>query len=217
MFHAGRFAHRGIEQEDLEQVAMIGLLNAIERFDPGREVSLSTFASRTIEGELKRHFRDRGWAVCVPRGLRDLSVSVRRTVDDLESELGRPPRPAEVAERLGVEVEEVVEALDAGAAFRAAPLETSDRGGDGRPRAVLGETDAGFDAVTDRLAVQDLLGTLPPRQRDIVNLRFYQRLTQSEIAERVGLSQMHVSRLLRRSLLELRSELRRQASAAGHG
>lgn len=215
IFHARRFVNRGIERDDLEQVAMIGLLNALDRYDPDRQVELSTFASRTIEGELKRHFRDRGWAVRVPRGLRDLSVTVRRTGDDLESELGRPPRPAEIAQRLGIDTESVLEALDAGAAFRTAPLDAPSRAGVDQPAAALGQVDAGFSAVANRLVVEQLLDSLPERERTIVSLRFYDRLTQSEIASRVGVSQMHVSRLLRQSLLRLRQELVGSGAAAG--
>ena len=207
LFHARRFANRGIERDDLEQVAMIGLLNALDRYDPDREVELSTFASRTIEGELKRHFRDRGWAVRVPRGLRDRSVTVRRTADDLESELARSPKPSEIAERLGINTESVLEALDAGAAFRTAPLDAPNRSGSEHPSAVLGRVDAGFSAVADRLMVEQLLASLPARERTIVSLRFYNRLTQAEIANQVGVSQMHVSRLLRQSLLRLRQQL----------
>jgi RNA polymerase sigma-B factor len=207
IFHARRFTNRGIERDDLEQVAMIGLLNALDRYDPDRQVELSTFASRTIEGELKRHFRDKGWAVRVPRGLRDLSVTVRRTSDDLETELGRPAKPDEIAARLGIDTGTVLEALDASAAFRTAPLEAPNRAGSEQSPAALGQVDVGFSAVADRLVVEQLLETLPERECTIVAMRFYDRLTQSEIAERVGISQMHVSRLLRRSLLQLRKEL----------
>lgn len=206
-YHARRYTDRGVEREDLEQVAMVGLLNALDRFDPGREIELATFASRTIEGELKRHFRDRGWAVRVPRGLRDLSVTVRRATEELEHELGRSPQPVEIAERCGVDVDRVLEALDAASSFRAASLDAPDRNGETRQPAALASNEDGFAEVADEMVVRDLLGTLPERERTILEMRFYERLTQAEIGEQMGISQMHVSRLLRRSLLELRLRL----------
>jgi RNA polymerase sigma-B factor len=215
LYHARRFGDRGLEHEDLEQVAMIGLLNALDRFDPERGVSLSTFASRTIEGVLKRHFRDRGWAVRVPRGVRDLSVSVRRAASDLEIELGRSPRVEEIAERVSADTDAVLEALDAGGAFRTASLDAPDRSGEEREHPSLGEHDANLEQLTDSLLVRDLLAGLPERERTILELRFFDRLTQSEIGERVGISQMHVSRLLRRTLLELRERVRADAVTDG--
>jgi RNA polymerase sigma-B factor len=208
LYHARRFTNKGIERDDLEQVAMVGLLNAIERFDPGRGFDLSTFASRTIEGEIKRHFRDRGWAVRVPRRVRDLSVSVRRTIGELENELNRPPRPSEIAERLDVDVDDVIEALDARSAFQTSALDIGPGQGEGRAHAQLGQTDSGFEHSIDRIVLDELLESLPDREATILRLRFYDQLTQSEIAARVGISQMHVSRLLRRSLLQLRATLR---------
>jgi RNA polymerase sigma-B factor len=213
LYHARRFTDRGIERDDLEQVALLALVNALDRFDPARGVELSTFASRTIEGELKRHFRDRGWAVRVPRGLRDLSVSVRRVTAELETEFGRSPRPADIADRLGVDVSDVIDALDASAAFRTASLDTPTKSGEEREPISVAEIDAGFDRVDDQMLVKELLERLPERERMILELRFYERLTQAEIGDRIGLSQMHISRLLRRALLSLRASLREEASS----
>jgi RNA polymerase sigma-B factor len=204
LYHARRFTNKGIEREDLEQVAMVGLLNAIERFDPGRGFDLSTFASRTIEGEIKRHFRDRGWAVRVPRRVRDLSVGVRRTIGELENELARAPRPSEIAERLGVDVDDVIDALDARSACRTSALDIGSSPEDDRSHPQLGQTDRGFEHSIDRIVLDELLESLPDREATIVRLRFYDQLTQSEIAARVGISQMHVSRLLTRILEFLR-------------
>jgi RNA polymerase sigma-B factor len=207
LYHARRFADRGIEREDLEQVATIGLVDALNRFDPKRGVALSTFASRTIDGVLKRHFRDRGWAVRVPRGVRDLSVSVRTASGELEAELGRSPRPSEIAERVGATVEEVLEALEARTAFQTSSLDTEDRDGVER-ETPIGVRHRELDQVVDKVLVRELLASLPERERKILELRFFEGLTQSEIGERVGISQMHVSRLLRRSLRDLRKKLR---------
>ncbi|MGF1597954.1 MAG: sigma-70 family RNA polymerase sigma factor [Acidimicrobiales bacterium] len=215
LFHVRRYANRGIERDDLDQVAMIGLLKAVERFDPSRNVTLATYASRTIDGELKRHFRDRGWVMRVARSVRDVSVAVRTARSQLEVELGRPPRPVQIAERLGVDTEAVLEALDASSsAYRAVPLEREDGNGEERAPTAVGQRDRGFAAVADRIMVEDLLSLLPVREQEIIKLRFYDQMTQSEIAARVGLSQMHVSRLLRRCMVTLRQELTRQGEAS---
>ena len=199
---ARRFAHRGEPPEELEQVALIALLKAVERFEPERGGQFSTFAVPTIVGELKRHFRDRGWAVRVPRRVQELYLEVGASVSRLSQELGRSPTPAEVAERAEVPVETVIEALEAGGLYHLASLDQP--GEDGRARDPA--ADDPFVPLEQRLIIEELLATLPARDRQIVQLRFFGGLTQSEIAERFGISQMHVSRLLTRSLHSLRGE-----------
>ncbi len=201
-FLARRFSHRGEAHDDLRQVALVGLLKAVERFEPDRGLQFSSFATPTITGELKRHFRDRGWAVRVPRRIQELHLELDRTVNDLSQELGRPPTPAEIAQRAGVLEEDVLESMEAGSLYRLASIDAGrpdDESGTS-PAQRLGELDAELGAVDDRVAVTEMLAVLPEREQNIVYLRFFEGLTQSEIAERIGISQMHVSRLLARSL-----------------
>jgi RNA polymerase sigma-B factor len=185
-------------------MALLAMVKAADRFEPERGVAFSTFASRTIDGELKRQFRDRSWSVRPPRALQELHLALRRADEELTQELGRHPRIDELAERLDVNEEDVLEALEAGAAHHAdsldAPIGDSDRSAADR----LGTRDAGFGRTEGRLLVEDLLETLPERERTILELRFYENLSQEEIAERIGVSQSYLSRLLRRTLLELR-------------
>lgn len=207
-FLAGRFANRGEPRDDLVQVALVGLFKAVERFDPGRGLQFSTFATPTILGELKRHFRDRGWAVRVPRRVQELHLQLGRIVSALGQEAGRSPTPAEVAERAGVSEEEVLEAMEAGSLYRLVSLDGSltpdDEGAE--LASCLGGDDPEFERIEHRAEIAELLGVLPERERRIVELRFFESMTQSEIAEHVGVSQMHVSRLLSRSLERLREE-----------
>lgn len=207
-FLASRFANRGEPRDDLVQVALVGLFKAVERFDPGRGLQFSTFATPTILGELKRHFRDRGWAVRVPRRVQELHLQLGKIVATLGQEEGRSPTPAEVAARAGVSEEAVLEAMEAGSLYRLVSLDGSvtpdDEGGE--LIACLGEEDSEFERIEHRSEIAELLEVLPERERRIVELRFFDSLTQSEIAERVGVSQMHVSRLLTRSLERLRTE-----------
>jgi RNA polymerase sigma-B factor len=198
---ARRFAHRGEPQEELEQVALVGLLKSVERFEPERGAQFSTFAVPTIVGELKRHFRDRGWAVRVPRRVQELYLEVGATVARLSQDLGHSPTPVEVAGAVGVPVETVIEALEAGDLYHLASLD--EPGEQSRPREPAAPDP--FVPLEQRMAIEEMLATLPARDRLIVELRFFDGLTQSEIAERVGISQMHVSRLLTRSLQSLRS------------
>jgi RNA polymerase sigma-B factor len=201
-FLARRFAHRGESADDLRQVALVGLLKAVERFEPDRGLQFSSFATPTITGELKRHFRDRGWAVRVPRRIQELHLELDRTVNELSQELGRPPTPAEIAQRAGVLEEDVLESMEAGSLYRLASIDAGrpdDESGTS-PSQRLGELDDELLAVDNRVAVSEMLAVLPEREQNIVYLRFFEGLTQSEIAERVGISQMHVSRLLARSL-----------------
>jgi RNA polymerase sigma-B factor len=201
---------RGSEQlEDLVQVACLGLVKAIERFELERGATFMRYAVPTMLGEIKRHFRDTGWAAHVPRGMQERVMEVKRAVDVLSGRLGRAPSAAEVAERLGIETEDVLEALEASTAYGAVSLDAP-RGGncEGEPDALcetVGADDDRYELVEDLSAVFPALSVLPPREREIVHLRFYEDLTQSEIAERVGVSQMHVSRLLRRALARVRT------------
>src|SRR4051794_21274512 len=201
-FLARRFAHRGEPLDDLRQVALVGLLKAVERFEPDRGLQFSSFAMPTILGELKRHFRDRGWAVRVPRRVQELHLELDRTIAGLSQELGRPPTPGEIADRAGVREEDVLESMEANSLYRLPSLDGM-RGGDessGSPSERIGDMDPEMEAVDDRLAVSEMLSILPEREQTIVYLRFFEGLTQSEIAQQIGISQMHVSRLLVRSL-----------------
>lgn len=198
---ARRFANRGEPLEDLEQVAMLGLVKAIERFDPQRGIPFAGFAVPTITGELRRHFRDATWAVKVSRRAKDLHVRLHRLVGELTSAHGRPPTPAELAEALEVSLDDVLDTLDAGAAYRTTSTDTAD-GLSAAGRSLQRSTDPGL-SVEDRVLLQEMLAELPEREQTIVGLRFFEDLSQSEIAERVGTSQVHVSRLLRRTLRTL--------------
>jgi len=201
---ARRFANRGEPLEDLVQVASIGLVKAVDRFDPARGVEFSTYATHTIVGELKRHFRDKAWSVKAPRRMQELYLRLGNAVAGLGQELGRSPTIAELATELSVSEEEVLEALEAGHAYRSASLDAP-AGEDGDALgAQLGAEDPSLEDAERRATLSPLLAKLPPRERLIVYLRFFENLTQSEIAERLGLSQMHVSRLLARSVAELR-------------
>jgi RNA polymerase sigma-B factor len=203
---ARRYRAEAVSLEDLEQVACIGLVNAIDRFDPERGVRFSSFAVPSIVGELKRHFRDHGWAVRVPRPIKDHALAVNRAIDRLRGRLGRSPTPDELAAETELTLEEVVEAIEAATAIRATSLEALETGTDDEPfgRAVVGECDGGLDLVVDRDTVGRCVRGLPELQRQVLYLRFVEDLTQTEIGERVGVSQMQVSRLLRRSLQRLR-------------
>ena len=206
---ASRYAGRGEPQEDLVQVGSIGLLLAIQRFDTERQVQFTTYAVPTIVGEIQRHFRDRAWALHVPRRLKELSVRLTRTIEAKTAELGRAPTIAELAEATGAAEDEVVEALQTSEAYSTRSLsqplgrETDDE----TMQDVLGIDDQGFSEVEDSYLVEAGLSALDERERRIVELRFFEGLTQSEIAARVGISQMHVSRLLRRALHLMRGRL----------
>jgi RNA polymerase sigma-B factor len=207
---AARYAGRGEPQEDLVQVGSIGLLLSIERFDVERGVQFTTYAVPTIVGEIQRHFRDRAWAVHVPRRMKELSVRLTRAIESRTAELGRAPTIAELAEATGAEEDDVVEALQTSEAYSTRSLsqplghEGSD---DETMQDLLGVQDAGYEEVEDNVLVEAGLSALDERERRIVELRFFEGLTQSEIAARVGISQMHVSRLLRRALHTMRGRL----------
>jgi RNA polymerase sigma-B factor len=210
---ARRYANKGEPLDDLEQVACVGLLKAIDRFDLRRDVKFATFAVPTIAGEIKRHFRDRGWMLRVPRDVQELNARLARTREELTSDLGRAPSVAELAVRSGASAEQVVEALSAGEAYRMISLDDHSPEGPGGLEAI-GEPDAGFERTEQRLLLRRGFDELAPREREILRLRFFEGLTQREIAEHVGISQMHVSRLIRRSVDALRDTIAPVATAA---
>ena len=187
---------------------------AIDRFDPGRAVQFATFAVPTISGEIKRHFRDRGWMVRVPRELQELNTRLVRAREALTRELGRSPTLDELADRAGATTERVVEAISAGETYRVMSLDEP-LAEDGVPTLdVIGGCDANFERAEQRVLLHGGLERLPPREREILRLRFYEGLTQREIAEAVGISQMHVSRLIRRSIKILRATLAERVAEA---
>jgi RNA polymerase sigma-B factor len=205
---ARRYAGRGEPVDDLVQVGAIGLIKAIDRFDLERGVALSTFAVPTIVGEIRRYFRDHSWSVHVPRRMKELSLRISHLVDSLSSELGRSPTVTELAAAAGVEEEDVVEALETSRTHSPTSLSTPvGSGGDLTLSDVLGEDDAGYETLERGSVVRAGLEGLGERERRIVVLRFLHGLTQSEIAEDLGISQMHVSRLLRRSLAVMHGRL----------
>ncbi len=208
-FFANRFSNRGVEEADLKQVAVVGLIKAVDRFDPTLETAFSSFAGRTIEGELKRYFRDKTWTVRVPRSLKESSALVRRAVDDITAETGRSPTVDQVATHTGLSDEDVIEALEASSAYTPSSLDRPVTDGPEEPTAPLGarlgSREPGFERVTTQLAVKELLDGLDDQARSVVELTFYGEMTQTQIAEHHGISQMQVSRLLRRSLEQLRS------------
>jgi RNA polymerase sigma-B factor len=200
---ARRFSNRGESFDDLAQVASIALIKSVDRFDPERGVEFSTFATRTVIGELKRHFRDKGWAVRAPRRVQELYLELGQVIESLSHELGRPPTLAEMSEATGSSEEAVLEALEAGQSYRTTSIDAPDRQ-DTSMASRLGEVDAGFSASEDRMLLAISVAELSDRERTILNLRFIEGLTQSQIAVHVGVSQMHVSRLLTASLAKLR-------------
>jgi RNA polymerase sigma-B factor len=209
---ARRYQRGGEQLDDLVQVASLGLLKAIDRFDPDRETAFSSFAVPTILGELKRHFRDKGWAVRVPRDLQELAVKVDRVGDDMARELGRAPTTTEIAQRIRSTDELVLEAREASAAYRAVSLDRprtdDEEDGDSYADAV-GADDPGYALAEASATVDRLMRVLSEREREVLRLRFEEDLTQAEIGARVGVSQMHVSRLIRQSIALLRDEAAR--------
>src|SRR3954447_8899103 len=212
--------YRGASEsfDDLLQVASLGLVNAIDRFDPERGTPFAAFASPTILGELKRHFRDRVWTVRVPRGLHDRMAEVDKAISALTVELQRSPSVPEIAERLEVDPTDVLEVLEANHNRRPLSLDRPVGGEDSEesPAAEwVGDEDTGYELVEDKLALEGALPHLDERERLVLQLRFVEDLTQSQIAERIGHSQMHVSRILRRTLERIRNEVAEQSAAAG--
>lgn len=204
---ARRFTGRGEPYEDLVQVATIGLIKAIDRYDHERGVEFSTYATPTILGEIKRWFRDKGWAIRVPRRLQELRMSINAMTTDLTQQLGRSPTVAELSKALRSSDEQVLEALESGTAYNTISLDAPE-GGDRDGQSTLetiGAEDAALERVEDRAALSAMMSRLPDRERKIVLLRFFRGMTQSQIATEIGISQMHVSRLLSRSLATLRT------------
>jgi RNA polymerase sigma-B factor len=210
---ARRFTGRGEATDDLVQVATIGLIKAVDGFDPDRGVEFTGYAVPTIVGELKRHFRDKGWSLRVPRRLQELKLAIGNATATLTQELGRSPTVTDLSERLGVSEDEVLEGLESANAYTAVSLSTPVGGADAGDEAgteigdLLGDLDPAMERVEDRAALRPLIARLPERERNILAMRFFQNMTQSQIAERIGVSQMHVSRLLSRTLASLRSDL----------
>lgn len=207
LYLARRFVGRGDSLEDLEQVASLALLKAIDRFKPERDVRSPTFATVTIVGELKRHLRDRGWAIRVPRPLQELSARVSGLMPELSQELGRSPTVREIAERVGASEDELLEALDAAQAYSTASLDTPMGEEQGlTPAETFGEHDERFERLEGWRSVAPVIEQLPERERTILYLRFFEEKTQGQIAAELGISQMHVSRLLGRTLAFLREQ-----------
>lgn len=199
---AKRFRNRAGRDDDIEQVAMIALVKAVDRFDPTRGVPFAGFAGMAIEGEIKRYFRDSTWGVKVPRSAQELHLTVRRGIDELSATLGRSPTVAEVAGHLGIDEDRVITGLVTTEARSIGTIDrTDDDGGSGE---IATSIEGGFDAVDNEDAVRSLIASLPERERSIVRMLFFENMVQSEIAERVGVSQMHVSRLLRAALEHMR-------------
>ncbi|MDQ3991291.1 MAG: SigB/SigF/SigG family RNA polymerase sigma factor [Actinomycetota bacterium] len=204
---ARRFRGRGEAYEDLSQVAAIGLIKAIDRFDPTREVKFSTYATATIVGELKRHFRDKGWAIRVPRRLQEIGLQVSKVASELYRDLGRSPTVREIAQKTGLSEEDVLEGQDAVHAYSASSLDapTDEEGTTSVQR--LGGEDEAMELLEGWASVAPSLRELPDRERHILYLRFFRGMTQTQIAEQMGISQMHVSRLLSRTLSLLRERV----------
>ena len=215
---ARRYAQRGEPLEDLEQVACLGLLNAIDRFEPGRGPHFLAFAIPTITGELRRHFRDKTWSIQVPRRLKDLRLSINTVVAELTEQRHRAPRPSDIAARLDIPTDDVLEALQASRAYQAGSLDETPTTADGAAATLgerLGESDAGFQRFTDSHSLAPHLAALPTQQRDILIMRFFGDMTQTQIGQRLGVSQMQVSRLLTATLTQLREALHNDTPPPG--
>ena len=209
-FLASKFKNRGESLEDLIQVGTIGLIKAIDRFDPERGLEFTTYATPTIMGEIKRHFRDKGWSVRVPRRLQELSAKVNQATDELTNQLQRSPSVAEIADYLGSSVDEVLEAMESSSAYSSVPLEGGGSGEDDESPSVIDHyatEDPDLAASDDRIVLEQAIADFSPREQEIIRMRFEQGLTQVEIAEREGISQVQVSRLLRRALRRLQDKI----------
>jgi RNA polymerase sigma-B factor len=214
---ARRYQRPDESMDDLVQVASLGLVKAIDRFDAGREVAFSSYAVPTILGEIKRHFRDRTWSVRVPRDLQELALRVERAVGELTRELHRSPSVDELAAHVGISAEQALEALQAASAYHATSLDTP-RGNEADPMGetladTIGGDEDGYDRAEERATIDQLMRTITPRERQVLRLRFEEDLTQAEIGEIIGVSQMQVSRLIRQSVSRLRLAARSAPSA----
>jgi RNA polymerase sigma-B factor len=213
---ARRYSYRGEQLDDLVQIGAIGLIKAIDRFDLDRGVELTTYATPNIIGEIKRHFRDKGWSVRVPRGLQELNVQLSKIIEELTVELGRSPTIPELAKSADAEEEEVLEALESGRAYSSVSLSAAvgqDEEGELDPLESLGADEPQYEVSEDRAVLAPGFRVLDQRERKIIHLRFFKGLTQSQIAQQVGISQMHVSRLIRRALEKIREEIASEEEA----
>lgn len=208
-FVAGRFKNRGESMDDLIQVGTIGLIKAIDRFDPARGLEFTTYATPTIMGEIKRHFRDKGWSVRVPRRLQELSAKVTQATDELTASLMRSPTVEELANHVGATVDEVLEAMESSAAYSTVSLEAGPGETDESLSVMdrLGSDDEDLVRSDDRLVLENIISEFPAREQSVIRMRFEEGLTQSEIAERLGISQVQVSRLLRRMLQRIQEQI----------
>lgn len=209
-FIANKFKNRGEPIDDLIQVGYLGLLKAIDRFDPSRGLEFTTFATPTIMGEIKRHFRDKGWSVRVPRRLQELSAKVNQTTDTLTSQLQRSPTIAEIADYLDATVDEVLEAMESSSAYSSVSLEAPSGADDDDTPSVIDRyatEDSDLAFTDDRIIIEEALASFSPRERDVIEMRFLKGMTQIEIAEKLGISQVQVSRLLRRTLKKIQDKI----------
>lgn len=204
---ARRFLNRGEPLDDLVQVGTIGLIKAVDRFDADRGVEFSTYATPTILGEIKRHFRDKGWAIRVPRRLQELRMAITTATSELSQQLGRSPTPREIGAHLGVDIDEVLEGIESSHAYATLSLDAGTDTAGGSVLETMGADDAGLENVEIRESLRPLLAGLPEREKQILVLRFFQQKTQSQIAAEIGISQMHVSRLLSATLEQLRASI----------
>lgn len=209
-FIANKFKNRGEPIDDLIQVGHLGLLKAIDRFDPSRGLEFTTFATPTIMGEIKRHFRDKGWSVRVPRRLQELSAKVNQATDTLTSQLQRSPTIAEIADYLDATVDEVLEAMESSSAYSSVSLEAPSGADDDDTPSVIDRyatEDSDLAFTDDRIIIEEALASFSPRERDVIEMRFLKGMTQIEIAEKLGISQVQVSRLLRRTLKKIQDKI----------
>lgn len=209
-FIANKFKNRGEPIDDLIQVGYLGLLKAIDRFDPSRRLEFTTFATPTIMGEIKRHFRDKGWSVRVPRRLQELSAKVNQATDTLTSQLQRSPTIAEIADYLDATVDEVLEAMESSSAYSSVSLEAPSGADDDDTPSVIDRyatEDSDLAFTDDRIIIEEALASFSPRERDVIEMRFLKGMTQIEIAEKLGISQVQVSRLLRRTLKKIQDKI----------
>lgn len=209
-FLASKFKNRGEPLDDLIQVGTIGLIKAIDRFDPSRGLEFTTYATPTILGEIKRHFRDKGWSVRVPRRLQELSAKVNQANDELTNELSRSPSVEEIAKRVGASVDDVLEAMESSSAYSSVPLEGGGSSDDDDAPSVIDHyatEDENLAASDDRIVLEDAIRDFSPREKDVIRMRFFEGMTQVEIAERLGISQVQVSRLLRCTLRRVQDKI----------
>ncbi len=207
---ARHYGGRGEDIEDLTQVARLGLVKAVNKFDPSKGSHFVAFAVPTMMGEVRRHFRDHGWSMHVPRRLKDRHGHITRATMELTQTLGRAPTAGQLADVLGISREDIVDSMLAAEAYRVHSIDAPVSSGDSAPRMVsdtVGDVDFEFDRITDQETVRPMLAALPERERTVLYLRFFESMTQSQIAERIGVSQMHVSRILEKTLRELREQL----------